>query len=153
VLSDSEREEIERHDPVVSEMVARAAAATPDDILALHGRVTLRDPAGVAARNPVTEIPPEEPPGLLDPQAGEEAVDVDGVRFCRGGKVRIRPGPEADLHARMLDGRTATIERILIDYDGKTHLGVTVDDDPGQELLRDSGRYLFFFAPEVEVLR
>ncbi len=152
VLSDTEREEIELHDPVVAEMVARAAAATPDDILALHGRVTLRDPAGVAARSPVSETPPEEPPGLLDPQAGEEHADVDGVRFCRGGKVRIRPGPEADLHARMLDGRTATIERILIDYDGKTHLGVTVDDDPGQELMRDSGRYLFFFAPEVEVL-
>ena len=74
------------------------------------------------------------------------------MRFRRGGKVRIRPGPDADLHARMLDGRTATIERILVDYDGKTHLGVTIDDDPGQELLRDSGRFLFFFAPEVEVL-
>ena len=52
----------------------------------------------------------------------------------------------------MLDGRAATIERILIDYDGKTHLGVTVDGDPGQELMRDTGRLLFFFAPEVEVI-
>ena len=66
--------------------------------------------------------------------------------------MRIRPGPDADLHARMLDGRMATIERIMIDYDGKTHLGVTIDGDPGQELMRDSGRFLFFFAPEVEVL-
>ncbi len=143
-LSDGEREEIERQDPLVREMVARAAAATPEEVLALHGRVTLRDP--------VTDTPPEEPPGLVDPQAGEEHAEVDGVRFARGGKVRIRPGPDADLHARMLDGRTATIERILVDYDGKTHLGVTIDDDPGQELLRDSGRFLFFFAPEVEVL-
>jgi hypothetical protein len=31
------------------------------------------------------------------------------------------------------------------------HLGVTIDDDPGQELMRDTGRYLFFFAQEVEV--
>ena len=52
----------------------------------------------------------------------------------------------------MLDGRTATIERILVDYDGRTHLGVTVDCDPGQELMRESGRLLFFFPPEVEVL-
>jgi hypothetical protein len=52
----------------------------------------------------------------------------------------------------MLDGRTATIERILIDYDGKVHLGVTIDGDPGQELMRESGRLLFFFAPEVEAL-
>jgi hypothetical protein len=27
---------------------------------------------------------------------------------------------------------------------------VTVDDDPGQELMRETGRYLFFFAGEVE---
>ena len=34
----------------------------------------------------------------------------------------------------------------------KIHLGVTIDDDPGQELLRETGRYLYFFAPEVEVI-
>ena len=52
----------------------------------------------------------------------------------------------------MLDGRRATIERIYVDYDGRVHLGVTVDDDPGQQLLRETGRYLFFFANEVEPL-
>ena len=85
--------------------------------------------------------------------AGEEPeAIVDGVRFARGVKVVIRPGPDADIQARMLDGRTATIERILTDYDGKTHLGVTIDDDPGQDLMRETGRYLYFFAPEVEVI-
>ena len=50
----------------------------------------------------------------------------------------------------MLDGREATIERIYLDYDDRVYLGVTVDDDPGQELMRETGRYLFFFANEVE---
>jgi hypothetical protein len=143
-LSDAEREQIEQQDPAVREMIARAAAATPEDIMALHGRVTIRDP--------VTTEPPREPEGLPDPTAGEPEASVDGVRFTRGGRVVLRPGPDADLHARMLDGRSATIERILIDYDGKVHLGVTVDDDPGQELLRETGRYLYFFAWEVEAL-
>jgi hypothetical protein len=143
-LSDGEREEIERQDPAVREMVARAAAATPEDIIALHGRVTLRDPQ--------TDEPPVEPEGLVDPRAGEEAAQVGGVTFRRGGRVVIRPGDDADLHARMLDGRSATIERIFTDYDGKTHLGVTIDDDPGQDLMRETGRYLFFFAQEVEVI-
>jgi hypothetical protein len=143
-LSDGERAEIERQDPAVREMIARASSATPEDIVALHGRVTLRDPE--------TLEPPTEPPGLVDPRAGDVVVDVDGKTFRRGGKVVIRPGPDADLHARMLDGRTATVERIFTDYDGKTHLGLTIDDDPGQELMRDTGRYLFFFAPEVEVM-
>ncbi len=143
-LSDAERREIERQDPAVREMIERAAAATPDEIVALHGRVTIRDPR--------TDEPPAEPPGLTDPRAGEEIAEVDGVTFRRGEGVVIRPGPEADLHARMLDGRAATIERIFTDYDGRTHLGVTIDDDPGQELMRETGRYLFFFAEEVEVM-
>jgi hypothetical protein len=144
VLSDAERAEIEQQDPAVREMIARAAAATPADIIALHGRLTVRDPQ--------TDEPPTEPPGLIDPTLGEEVADVDGKTFRRGGKVVIRPAPDADIQARMLDGRTATIERILTAYDGQTHLGVTIDDDPGQDLMRETGRLLYFFAPEVEVI-
>jgi hypothetical protein len=143
-LSDAEREEIAAGDPAVREMVARAASATPEEIVALHGRVTLRDPQ--------TNEPPVEPPGLADPRAGEDVAEVQGTTFRRGGKLVIRPGPDADLHARMLEGRVATIERIFTAYDGKMHLGVTIDDDPGQDLMRDTGRYLFFFANEVEVI-
>ena len=62
----------------------------------------------------------------------------------------LRPGTERDPFDRMLDGRRATLERIYVDYDDRVHLGVTVDDDPGQELMRETGRYLFFFADEVQ---
>ncbi len=144
VLSEGERAEIEQQDPAVREMVARAAAATPAEIASLHGRMTLRDRQ--------TDEPPTEPPGLIDPTVGEESADVGGKTFRRGGKVLIRPGPDADIQARMLDGRTATIERIMTDYDGRTHLGVTIDGDPGQDLMRETGRLLYFFAPEVEVI-
>ncbi|MGZ4273466.1 MAG: hypothetical protein ACXVRP_06840, partial [Solirubrobacteraceae bacterium] len=143
-LSDGERAEIEQQDPAVREMIARAERATPEDIVSLHGRVALRDP--------VTTEPPTEPPGLVDPRAGDAVLDIGGRTFRRGGKVVIRPGPDADVHARMLDGRTATVERIFTDYDGKAHLGLTIDDDPGQELMRETGRYLYFFAPELEVV-
>jgi hypothetical protein len=51
-----------------------------------------------------------------------------------------------------LDGKTATIERILTDYDGTIHFGVTIDGDPGQELLRETNRFMFFFLDEVEVV-
>jgi hypothetical protein len=45
-LSDDERASIERADPAVRAMIERAAAATPAEILALHGRMTLTDPDG-----------------------------------------------------------------------------------------------------------
>jgi hypothetical protein len=143
-LSDAERAEIEAHDPVVRDMVARAAEATPGEIVNLHGRVTLRDPE--------TTEPPSEPAGLADPRAGEERAEAEGQSFRRGGKVRIHPPSDADLQARMLDGRTATVERIFTDYDGRVHFGLTVDDDPGQDLMRETGRLLFFFASELEVI-
>jgi hypothetical protein len=59
---------------------------------------------------------------------------------------------DRDTFDRMLDGRTATLERIYIDYDDRVHLAVTVDDDPGQDLMRETGRYLFFFPHEGQPL-
>jgi hypothetical protein len=128
VLSDEEREQIAEQDPAVREMIERVSAVTSDELLRLHGRVTLRDPS-----------------------QGIPEVEVDGVTFRRGARVTIRPGLEADLQARMLEGRTVTVERIQVDYDGKVHLGVALDE-PGQEILRETGRFLWFFPPEVEVV-
>jgi hypothetical protein len=50
----------------------------------------------------------------------------------------------------MLEGRTVTVERIYRDYDGRVHLGVALDE-PGQEILRETGRFLWLFPPELEV--
>jgi len=136
-LSDAERAEIERQDPAVKEMVERACAVTPEELLKLHGRVTLK--------------PPEPSADVRDPTAGLPEAEVDGVVFRRGGRVVVRPGLDADLQARMLEGRTVTVERIYRDYDGRIHLGVALDE-PGQEILRETGRFLWFFPPEVEVV-
>jgi hypothetical protein len=91
-------------------------------------------------------------PGGADDVPGEERATVDGVTFERGGTLVLRPGTDRDVYDRMLDGRRATVERIYVGYDDRVYLGVTVDDDPGQELMRETGRYLFFFANEVEAL-
>jgi hypothetical protein len=95
---------------------------------------------------------PETFPGGAADVPGEETATVDGVRFVRGAKLVLRPGTDRDVYDKLLDGRQATIERIYVDYDDRVYLGVTVDDDPGQELMRETGRYLFFFANEVEAL-
>jgi hypothetical protein len=139
-LSDGEREEIAGADPAVRAMIERAVSATPEDIIALHGRVEIRDPA------------PPEPPAADEDVRGEQRIDVDGRTFVRGGHVVLRPDGSRHGQDHLLAGHSATIERILIDYDDQVHICVTVDDDPGQDLMRDIGRYLYFKPGEVEVI-
>ena len=115
-LSDEERAQLEHQDPAVKEMIERARAVTPEELLRLHGRVEVRDP--------VTREPPQPSADVRDPTRGLPEVEVDGVTFRRGGQVVVRPGLDADLQARMLEGRTVTIERIYRDYDDKVHIGV-----------------------------
>jgi hypothetical protein len=141
-LSEGERAEIEEQDPAVKEMIDRALTVTPEEILGLHGRVEVRDP--------VTRQPPRPSAAVRDPTRGLPEVEVDGVVFRRGGRVVVRPGIEADLQARMLEGRVVRLERIYRDYDGRVHLGVSVDE-PGHEVMRETGRFLWFFPEEVEV--
>jgi hypothetical protein len=81
---------------------------------------------------------------------GEREATVDGATFRLGDSVILRLGSRSDPFDRILDGRSATIERIFVDYDDRLYFGVTVDDDPGQQLMRDTGRFLFFFAGELE---
>ena len=127
-LSDQEREEISAQDPKVREMLARADATTPQELMDLHGRVRIEDPPG------------------------EREVTVDGVTYRRGQKVILHPPQDADVYDKMLNGRTATIHRLFLRVDDRLHLGVTIDDDPMQEILGESGRFLFFFSDEVEVV-
>jgi hypothetical protein len=89
---------------------------------------------------------------FADEIPGQEEAVVDGVRFRRGERVRLRLGSRPDPYDRMLDGRIATLERIYLDYDDRLYFGVTIDDDPGQDLMRETGRFLFFFAGELEAV-
>jgi len=126
-LSEEERREIAAQDPKVRETIERAERATPEQMTGLHGRLE----AG-------------------HPQLGEPRASAGGRTFERGAAVVLRPRPGGDPYDTILAGRRATIERIYVDYEDCVHLGVTVDDDPGQELMRESGRYLFFKPGEVE---
>jgi hypothetical protein len=135
-LTDDERAAAVGRDHLVGDMLERALALGPQEIMALHGGLS-----------PVSS--PAEPEREEDVR-GEQSATVDGVTFRRGDRLVLRPGTDRDPYDRMLDGRLATIERIYVAYDDRVHLGVTVDDDPGQELMRETGRYLFFFANEVE---
>jgi hypothetical protein len=62
----------------------------------------------------------------------------------------MRPGARrADAQDIFLTGREALVEAVLHDVDGAVHLAVTVEGDPGAEVRREQGRFLYFQPDEL----
>ena len=145
-LSDGERAEIEKQDPAVRDMIARADEVTDEDLMRLHG---LMKPTDIL--NGMEDPGPPPEPG--HPNPGESTMEVARGTIRKGGKVILHPGENSrDPFDGMLTGRVATIERIYYDMDNQVHVGVTVDGDASQDLYRETGRYIFFKGDEVEPL-
>jgi hypothetical protein len=81
-----------------------------------------------------------------------ECVHVGPYEVRQGDRVRLRPKGRSDILDLVLDGMTATVEAIEQDFDGRVHIAVTVDDDPGRDLgaLRQPGHRFFFRPEEIE---
>jgi len=86
---------------------------------------------------------------LLEDKVSIESVSVEGVQVRRGDRVKLRPRSGGDVFDLALEGKIAAIESIEQDYEGKLHVCVVVDEDPGRDigLMRQPG-HRFFFAPE-----
>ncbi len=85
---------------------------------------------------------------------GPESVTVAGRELRAGSRVRLVPRQGGDVFDSVLAGRTAVIEGIDQDMEGRTTLAVVVDDDPGRDLgfARQPGHRFFFSPEEVEPL-
>ena len=81
-----------------------------------------------------------------------ECIHLGPAEIRAGDRVRLRPRGRADIFDIALAGKTATIEAIEQDYEGRIYLAVLVDDDPGKDLgaLRQPGHRFFFQPEEVE---
>jgi hydrogenase maturation protease len=91
---------------------------------------------------------------ILEAKKPVDDLRIGGMEVKQGSRVRLRPKPGGDIMDLALTGKTAVIEAIEQDYDGKIHVCVVVDDDPGRDigLLRQPGHRFFFDAEEVEPL-
>ncbi len=92
---------------------------------------------------------------LLEDKTTVDHVTIDGVEVHVGDSVRLRPRQGGDVLDIALAGQIALIESLEQDYEGKCHVCVVLDDDPGRDLgmLRQPGHRFFFDAAEVEPLR
>ena len=92
--------------------------------------------------------------GLREDTPGELVKMIDGILYSKGDKVKLNLGKRrSDTSDIFLNGKIATIEVIHTDYDDNIHIAVTIDDDPGQDLLRELGMYLYFSPEEIELIR
>lgn len=91
---------------------------------------------------------------LLEEKTPLDHLEISGLEVRRGSRVRLRPRPGGDVMDIALAGQIATIECIEQDYEGKRHVCVVLDNDPGKDLgmLRQPGHRFFFDAEEVEPL-
>jgi hydrogenase maturation protease len=89
---------------------------------------------------------------LLEDKAPAGSVSIAGVEVRPGHRVRLHPGKRGDVMDIALAGKTAVIESIEQDYEGKFHVCVVADDDPGRDIgiLRQPGHRFFFDPEEVE---
>ena len=90
-----------------------------------------------------------ESDGTLEPTGGA-SVHTD---LRRGDRVRLRPGARADIFDLALTGQSATVDAVEVDFEGKVHVAVVVDADPGISVgRRRPGNRFFFATDEVELL-
>jgi hydrogenase maturation protease len=91
---------------------------------------------------------------LLEEKTPVDHLEISGVEVRTGSRVRLHPRNGGDVMDIALAGQIATIECIEQDYEGKQHVCVVLDNDPGKDmgLLRQPGHRFFFDAEEVEPL-
>jgi hydrogenase maturation protease len=89
---------------------------------------------------------------LLEDRTPADSLLIAGVEVKPGDSVRLRPKSGGDIMDLALAGKVANVASIEQDYEGKFHLAVVIDEDPGKDLgiLLQPGHRFFFEPDEVE---
>ena len=164
-LTEQEKREARGTDARAGAVIDLAESMPPEVLDRLHGAVraleAVTGPPSVTPEEPLTlTVPGGQPETPWWDPGGDRGVDpetdtvlVDGFQLGAGARVRLRPGTRrTDAQDLFLHGHTALVEAVLKDVDGGVHLAVTLDVDPGADVRREQGRYLYFQPDEVEPL-
>jgi hydrogenase maturation protease len=91
---------------------------------------------------------------LLEDKTALDELEISGAKVRAGNRVRLHPRKGGDILDLALSGQQAVIEAIEQDYEGKCHVCVVLDEDPGRDmgLLRQPGHRFFFDPEELEPL-
>jgi hypothetical protein len=146
-LTDEEKEEARATDPRAREILDRSESLSEQDIMGLHGAVR-----GFQTLRGGEQIDPFEVEGLYRP--APPSVTVGGVEVKSGSRVRLWPKAGRDIFDIALSGKAAVVEKIEQDFEDRILLAVSVEEDPGREMVDMPvlGHRFFFSPEEVEPL-
>ena len=146
-LTDEEKEEARATDPRAREILDRSEALSEEDLMGLHGAVR-----GFQTLRGGEQIDPFEVEGLERP--APQSIVVDGVEVRDGSRVRLWPSAGRDIFDLALSGKAAVVEKIEQDFEDRILLAVSVEEDPGREMVDMPvlGHRFFFSPEEVEPL-
>lgn len=138
-MTEDEKREMRNVDALGRRMLERTEALEPASLLNLHG--ALRGGRSLDEQ-------------IFGGTTRLEEIQFQGACLKPGCRVRIRPKARADIMDLALAGRTAVVEAVEQDAEGRVHLALVVDDDPGRELgfARQPGHRFFFALEEIEPL-
>jgi hypothetical protein len=134
-LTDDEKAQMRKAEIRSRQILDRTEALSIGALANLHGRLRMLDPSG--------DRPEEQKGTSRDPIQGPAAT-------CQvGDRVRLWPQKSADIMDIVLKGQVAIVESTETDYDGKLHVAVVLEEDPGAEFgYQRQIAHRFFFSPE-----
>ncbi|MGW2562748.1 hypothetical protein ACWCXB_26570 [Streptomyces sp. NPDC001514] len=165
-LTDEEKREARGTDARAAAVIDLADSMPPEVLERLHGAVrSMREVTG-PGQQPADFGTDGPGPGVVRPDTpwwdpgSDASVDpahdhvlIGGRPVAAGSRVLLRPGlRHSDAQDVFLHGRSALVEAVLHDVDGGVHIAVTVEGDPGADIRREQGRFLYFQPDEVEPL-
>ena len=171
-LTDQEKREARGTDARAAAVIDLADTMPPEVLERLHGAVrSLREITGPTpptdtGRLPGIDLSPDSAAALMEPDKpwwdpeSDAAVDpardtvvVNGRKVGAGSRVLLRPGlRRTDAQDLFLRDCAALVEAVLHDVDGGVHFAVTVEGDPGADIRREQGRFLYFQPDEISPL-
>jgi hypothetical protein len=161
-MTESEKAEARGTDPRAAALLARCEELPHQALERLHG--AWRDDDVPTLSVPAVSEPAVSQPALSEPapwwdaraddavRPEQDHVLVAGIPVRQGSRVLLRPSRRADAQDLFLAGLTAIVARVYFDVDGRTHIAVALEDDPGADLYSTTGRFYYFAPDEIEPL-
>ncbi len=148
-MTEQEKAEARGTDPRAAAILDRCDSMSEDALQRMHGG---RRPSGDDVPVYGEQVPWWDADQDARAEPETDVVLVAGVPVSKGSRVLLRPSRRSDAQDLFLAGLVGIVARVYFDVDGRTHVAVMLEDDPGSDLYGATGRFYYFGPEEIEPL-